>query len=108
MTAMSRLPLAAGWRRLTRRGARPTVAAVSEPGPASSSRAWWAAVAVAVAAAAPFWQCPLVPTQDGPAHLYNAWLVLHVDDPALGAIPVRSRAALTWILEASWSVMTPG
>jgi hypothetical protein len=61
------------------------VAAVSEPGPASSSRAWWAAVAVAVAAAAPFWQCPLVPTQDGPAHLYNAWLVLHVDDPALGA-----------------------
>ena len=58
---------------------------MSEPKPASSSGTWWATVAVAVAAAAPFWLCPLVPTQDGPAHLYNAWLVLHVDDSSLGA-----------------------
>jgi hypothetical protein len=58
------------------------VAAVAESG--TSSRAPVGALAVAAAAALPFWTCPLVPTQDGPAHLYNAWLVLHLGDPALG------------------------
>jgi len=31
----------------------------------------------------PLWLAPVVPTADGPAHLYNAWLLLHLDDPAL-------------------------
>jgi hypothetical protein len=47
--------------------------------------AFWAASVVAAAATLPFWLCPVVPTQDGPAHLYNAWLVLHLDDPGLDA-----------------------
>jgi hypothetical protein len=33
----------------------------------------------------PLWLAPVVPTTDGPAHLYNAWLLLHLDDPALHA-----------------------
>jgi hypothetical protein len=42
-------------------------------------------VAVAAACILPLWLAPVVPTTDGPAHLYNAWLLLHLDDPALGA-----------------------
>lgn len=33
----------------------------------------------------PLWLAPVIPTTDGPAHLYNAWLLLHFDDPGLQA-----------------------
>jgi len=42
-------------------------------------------VAIAVASVVPLWLTPVVPTTDGPAHLYNAWLLLHLDDPDLDA-----------------------
>jgi hypothetical protein len=32
----------------------------------------------------PLWATPAVPTQDGPSHLYNAWVVTALGDPALG------------------------
>jgi hypothetical protein len=35
--------------------------------------------------AIPLWLASVVPTTDGPSHLYNAWLVLHFHDAALGA-----------------------
>jgi hypothetical protein len=33
----------------------------------------------------PFWLAPVVPTTDGPAHPYNALLLLHLDDTGLRA-----------------------
>jgi hypothetical protein len=50
-----------------------------------SRSAWLLALIVAAASIVPFWTCAVVPTQDGPAHLYNAWLLVHFDDPALQA-----------------------
>ncbi|MFN8092797.1 MAG: hypothetical protein U0599_11345 [Vicinamibacteria bacterium] len=57
-----------------------------EDEPASRS-AWLLALAAAGAAALPFWAGAVVPTQDGGAHLWNAWLVRHLGDPALAAGP---------------------
>jgi hypothetical protein len=48
-------------------------------------RALAAPVMIAALCALPLWLTPLVPTTDGPSHLYNAWLLLHFDDPGLGA-----------------------
>jgi hypothetical protein len=48
-------------------------------------RALAAPVAIAALCVAPLWLAPVVPTTDGPAHLYNAWLLLHFDDPGLEA-----------------------
>ena len=42
-------------------------------------------LATALLCVVPFWLAPVVPTTDGPAHLYNAWLLLHFDDPGLEA-----------------------
>jgi hypothetical protein len=42
-------------------------------------------LATALLCVVPFWLAPVVPTTDGPAHLYNAWLLLHLDDPGLQA-----------------------
>lgn len=44
-----------------------------------------AVVAVAALCVLPLWLAPVVPTTDGPSHLYNAWLLLHFGDPGLGA-----------------------
>jgi hypothetical protein len=48
-------------------------------------RVFAAVVATAVLCVLPLWLTPVVPTTDGPAHLYNAWLLLHFDDPGLDA-----------------------
>jgi hypothetical protein len=40
-------------------------------------------LAVAGLSAVPLWLAPVVPTTDGPSHLYNAWLLLHWRDPGL-------------------------
>jgi hypothetical protein len=40
-------------------------------------------IAIAAASIVPLWVTPMVPTQDGPTHLYNAWVVAHLNDPAL-------------------------
>lgn len=53
----------------------------------ASRAAWRGALVVAAAAALPFWTCAVVPTQDGGAHLFNAWLLRHLGDPALAARP---------------------
>jgi hypothetical protein len=42
-------------------------------------------LATALLCVVPLWLAPVVPTTDGPAHLYNAWLLLHLDDPGLQA-----------------------
>jgi len=51
----------------------------------ASRGAWLLTLLVAAAAVVPFWTCRVVPTKDGAAHLYNAWLLVHLDDPALQA-----------------------
>jgi hypothetical protein len=62
------------------------VGAVSAPaGRPATRRAWLLTLLVASASVVPFWTCAVVPTQDGASHLYNAWLLLHRDDPALQA-----------------------
>jgi hypothetical protein len=53
--------------------------------PPSSPRARTLTLALAGLAAVPLWLAPVVPTTDGPSHLYNAWLLLHWGDPSLGA-----------------------
>lgn len=40
--------------------------------------------AVAVLSAVPLWTTPAVPTQDGPSHVYNAWVIVNLGDPVLG------------------------
>ena len=54
-------------------------------------------LATALLCVVPFWLAPVVPTTDGPAHLYNAWLLLHFDDPGLqaGAFSRRTRSSPT-------------
>lgn len=32
----------------------------------------------------PLWTTPAVPTQDGPSHVYNAWVISNLADPELG------------------------
>jgi hypothetical protein len=54
-------------------------------GQAASRLAWLLALLVTAATVVPFWTCAVVPTQDGPAHLYNAWLLAHFDEPELQA-----------------------
>ncbi len=51
----------------------------------AARRVWILTVAMAVLSAVPLWLTSVVPTTDGPAHLYNAWLLLHLDDPRLEA-----------------------
>jgi hypothetical protein len=53
--------------------------------PPSSPRARILTLALAGLAAVPLWLASVVPTTDGPSHLYNAWLLLHWGDPGLGA-----------------------
>jgi len=40
--------------------------------------------AIAALSVLPLWTTPVVPTQDGPSHVYNAWVIAHYDDPGLG------------------------
>lgn len=37
----------------------------------------------ALLCAVPLWTTPAVPTQDGPSHLYNAWVIANLQDPEL-------------------------
>ena len=39
-------------------------------------------VAVAAVLLLPIWSARFMPTGDGPCHVYNAWVLLHLDDPA--------------------------
>jgi hypothetical protein len=55
----------------------------STPVSASPWRARIVTLAVAGLSAVPLWLAPVVPTTDGPSHLYNAWLLLHWRDPGL-------------------------
>jgi hypothetical protein len=57
----------------------------STPVSASPWRARIVTLAVAGLSAVPLWLAPVVPTTDGPSHLYNAWLLLHWGDPGLDA-----------------------
>jgi hypothetical protein len=40
-------------------------------------------VAAALTLLLPIWSARYVPTGDGPSHVYSAWVLLHLDDPAL-------------------------
>ncbi|HET7294951.1 MAG TPA: hypothetical protein VFM88_21205, partial [Vicinamibacteria bacterium] len=40
--------------------------------------------AIALLAAVPLWTTPAVPTQDGPSHVYNAWVIANLGDTGLG------------------------
>ncbi|HLX08959.1 MAG TPA: hypothetical protein VKY89_13985 [Thermoanaerobaculia bacterium] len=42
----------------------------------------WLFLALALAYVTPFWVVRFVPTVDGPCHLYNAWMLLHLHDAA--------------------------
>jgi len=44
---------------------------------------FWALVVLSLV---PLWAFRFFPSQDGPSHLYNAWLLLHLHDPALPQI----------------------
>ena len=40
-------------------------------------------VGIAAVSVLPLWATPVVPTQDGPTHLYNAWVIAYLHDPSL-------------------------
>ncbi|HEV8241697.1 MAG TPA: hypothetical protein VGS57_20200 [Thermoanaerobaculia bacterium] len=46
----------------------------------------WLYLACTVLLLLPLWTVPRVPTVDGPCHLYNAWVMHHLDDAAQPAI----------------------
>lgn len=53
--------------------------AAASPGEAGG-RVWRAAfLALLAAGCAPFWIHPYFPSQDGPSHLYNAWVLAHFE-----------------------------
>jgi len=53
--------------------------------PPSTRRTRLLTLPLAGLAAVPLWLAPVVPTTDGPSHLYNAWLLLNWADPGLDA-----------------------
>ena len=52
----------------------------------------------------PLWAVPRVPTVDGPCHLYNAWVMHHLGDPAFPAIgrhfQVDAQPLPNWLIQA--------
>lgn len=52
----------------------------------------------------PVWSARYVPTADGPCHVYNAWVLLHLDDPALPHLAetfeVRREPLPNWSIQA--------
>lgn len=52
----------------------------------------------------PLWVVPRVPTVDGPCHLYNAWVMHQLDDPAYPAIGhhfhVDAQPVPNWLIQA--------
>jgi hypothetical protein len=55
---------------------------MSEPAPRPPSWQRWLYVGCVALLLLPLWTVARVPTVDGPCHLYNAWVMRHVHDPA--------------------------
>jgi len=59
----------------------------------------------------PLWTVPRVPTVDGPCHLYNAWVMHHLDDPTYPAIgrhfQVDGQPVPNWLIQALFYALLP-
>lgn len=59
----------------------------------------------------PLWTVPRVPTVDGACHLYNAWVMHHLDDPAYRAIGrhfhLDAEPVPNWLIETLLYALLP-
>jgi hypothetical protein len=84
----------------------PSGAGAAREAPDSSPR-WlaWLFIASSLALLIPIWSVTRVPTMDGPCHLYNAWVMRHLHDPAYPLLARHFRVDPTpipnWLIQAT-------